>query len=83
MVGITIQKCVNQKDNPIGIIFRRKDQVSVRRDMVCLREYQNRILHLTRWTRTFGQDARGVWQSRNQEHGQTALRHGKPQDKDN
>jgi len=28
MVGITIQNQVNQKDKPIGISFRRKDQLS-------------------------------------------------------
>jgi hypothetical protein len=28
MVGITIQKPVNQKDKPIGISFRRKDQLA-------------------------------------------------------
>jgi len=35
MVGITIQNQLNQNDNPIGIIFRRKDQLSgcVRRNV--------------------------------------------------
>jgi len=28
MVGITIQNQVNQNDKPIGISFRRKDQIS-------------------------------------------------------
>jgi hypothetical protein len=28
MVGLTIQNRVNQKDKPIGISFRRKDQLS-------------------------------------------------------
>jgi hypothetical protein len=28
MVGLTIQNCVNQNDKPIGISFRRKDQLS-------------------------------------------------------
>ena len=28
MVGITIQNQVNQNDKPIGISFRRKDQLS-------------------------------------------------------
>jgi len=27
MVGLTIQNQVNQKDKPIGISFRRKDQL--------------------------------------------------------
>jgi len=33
MVGITIQNQVNQNDKPIGISFRRKDQLSA--DMIC------------------------------------------------
>ena len=30
MVGITIKNQVNQNDKPIGISFRRKDQLSIK-----------------------------------------------------
>ena len=33
MVGITIRNQVNQNDKPIGISFRRKDQLSA--DVIC------------------------------------------------
>ena len=47
MVGITIQNQVNQNDKPIGISFRRKDQLSGDE----FRECHSRILDSMPWTR--------------------------------
>ena len=50
-----------------------------------LRKFHSLVLDLPHWTRlrqrTFGQDARGFLQARNQEHGQTVLRISTRQEK--
>jgi len=47
MVGITIQNEVNQNDKPIGISFRRKDQLSGEVTGASLRKCPNQIHDLT------------------------------------
>jgi len=71
MVGITIRNQVNQNDKPIGIIFRRKDQLSVdvmwsvfEKDSF---EFQIRCSGRAGRNREFGDDARRFREKRDKE----------------
>jgi len=51
MVGITIQNQVNQNDKPVGISFRRKDQLSGEVVRSVFEKSHSLTLDLTPWTR--------------------------------
>ena len=49
MVGITIQNRVNQNEKPIGISFRRKDQLAEDVILYLVQKVSNLTLDLTLW----------------------------------
>jgi len=50
MVGITIQNREDQNDKPVGISFRRKDQLAADVVLYVVQKVSNQILDLTLWT---------------------------------
>ena len=51
MMGITIKNQVSQNDKPIGISFRRKDQLSGEVIWSVFEKVSNPVVDLTHWTR--------------------------------
>ena len=47
IMGLTIKNCVNQNDNPIGISFKRKDQLAGDDIMSWYKRFHNQTLNLT------------------------------------